>query len=845
MPGNSREGKSYWYEPILPSESTFPLSCRLTLVDFITSVASHLSNKRTADTFLQFLINSSSITIVFLNELSAAFQVSGGSTSPELMVNRYLELCPDSSLANVLASGQQHKKLRMVADDILSAFLDPKVYGCIPARDFFREMLAGVVFESTISSLSRPEFINGWIIHLFSEGESEIMNAIDAGVEGARNQGVTLSNSPGGERNQPLDFVDKATPGSPSHSGPGFPKLNHADSATRDAMAETKRLSDMMAAHDAQDQNLEQGSYVTPGAGIHQQRSDSATTVLPSTIDTAQSPANRQPENPKPNSTEQSRDSYGSLYTKHSDPSTHLGNYPPLHTTPERIPEPPRPSGETNGAPLTLLGASVSVDDGSQPDEKGTIKSRPASDYLLQIEPATSRCTGWMVFRKYADFESLHETLDTISRLNRIQTFMDQHPILPPWKGQTKMVLMRNLEQYLRDALQHGPLADSEKMKRFLEKGTRLGNQNPSAPIKPGLLFNSQTSFENMSRGVLDALSNAPKGVAGGGKAVFEGVSGALGNVAASKRNPFFVSKENEQGPRIPSFDHMAEEVPSLTPGTEDRPPGEARDSSALDSDSSAPAEYAELPNDRRRSDPSRNRVGDSTTRKLATQDGASSSPGVANHRSSDDFSDDSVGDPCKASVGSLPQYQGTKPETCFPSSPTRVDKAKKPNNSITSEETQIAVELIFAVINELYSMSSVWNIRKTLLNAAKSYILRPGSPNLETIRSLLQDSMIDAHTSDETLAYYLLKLRENALPTEGEFNKWPPPPSDAEKERLRETARKLFVQRGIPQALMSVMGATASREALEKVFDCLQVETIARGLVFSVLMQALRAVIL
>lgn len=166
-------------------------------------------------------------------------------------------------------------------------------------------------------------------------------------------------------------------------------------------------------------------------------------------------------------------------------------------------------------------------------------------------------------------------------------------------------------------------------------------------------------------------------------------------------------------------------------------------------------------------------------------------------------------------------------------------------DNAITHDETQIAVELIFAVINELYTLSSAWNIRRTLLNAAKSYILRPGNPTLETIRSLLQDSIIDSNTSDETIGLYLTKLRENALPTELEMKCWPPSPSDAEKERLRENARRLLVQRGLPQALTSVMGAVASREALEKIFDCLQVETIARGFVFSILLQALRAVIL
>jgi hypothetical protein len=177
--------------------------------------------------------------------------------------------------------------------------------------------------------------------------------------------------------------------------------------------------------------------------------------------------------------------------------------------------------------------------------------------------------------------------------------------------------------------------------------------------------------------------------------------------------------------------------------------------------------------------------------------------------------------------------------------SATATQEARKQGSPITSDETQIAVELIFAVINELYTLSSAWNIRRTLLNAAKSYILRPGSPTLETIRNLLQDSMIEAQTSDEALGEYLTKLRENALPTEEELGAWPPPPSEEEKSELREKARKLFVQRGIPQALTSVMGAAASREALEKIFDSLQVDTVARGFVFSIMLQGLRVLAL
>ena len=66
---------------------------------------------------------------------------------------------------------------------------------------------------------------------------------------------------------------------------------------------------------------------------------------------------------------------------------------------------------------------------------------------------------------------------------------------------------------------------------------------------------------------------------------------------------------------------------------------------------------------------------------------------------------------------------------------------------------------------------------------------------------------------------------------------------SAEEKEKLRVRARKLLVEKGMPQALTSVMGQAASGEALGKVFDCLQIESVARGLMFGLLLQAVRAV--
>jgi hypothetical protein len=146
-------------------------------------------------------------------------------------------------------------------------------------------------------------------------------------------------------------------------------------------------------------------------------------------------------------------------------------------------------------------------------------------------------------------------------------------------------------------------------------------------------------------------------------------------------------------------------------------------------------------------------------------------------------------------------------------------------------------------VINELYTLSSAWNIRRTLLNAAKTYLLRPGNPSLSSIQSLIQDSVIASNTSDAGVASHLRKLRENTLPTEEELKTWPAEISPEEKERLRIKARKLLVERGVPAALTGVMGQAATGEAMGKVFDCLQIEEVARGLIFGLLLQGVRAV--
>jgi hypothetical protein len=180
------------------------------------------------------------------------------------------------------------------------------------------------------------------------------------------------------------------------------------------------------------------------------------------------------------------------------------------------------------------------------------------------------------------------------------------------------------------------------------------------------------------------------------------------------------------------------------------------------------------------------------------------------------------------------------------PSAPviqTPARKTRKEATPLSEAETRVAVELLFAVINELYTLSSAWNIRRTLLSAAKTFLLRPNNPSLNSIQSLIQDSVIASNTSDTGIATHLRKLRENTMPTEEELKAWPAEMTMEEKERLRKKARKLLVERGVPAALTGVMGQAATGEAMGRVFDCLQIEEVARGLMFGLLLQCVRAV--
>jgi hypothetical protein len=888
-----RDYVKWWYSPLLPTEDTFPNSCRQTLTAFVLSISAHLSRKRPADNFLDFVTRSSSFMIILLQEIAVAIQASPGDVPTEA-VDIYLKMKRDSTLANILDPDYQMKQFSVAAEDILQNYLEPKTYNCMPARIFLHQILAKLILEMIVVSCSKPEWINGWIVYLLEDGEPELLNAIDAGVEGSSGQLQNVKKTVEKESDdaETITMAEKR-----EHKR----VMSKAQEAMDDAMREAQLLSQMIAEEDAkrlkeqqqqsaststlnddQSESTTQG-IVTPSSSESDAHGDAEHTDLSISGLSGRSFSEATPASPPKSSEEPPTQEVKKAFTSFDQlvlpqPPTALMDNPP--------PAPP---------PLTLHNSTMSIFDDSMPGEKGTIKAKPTAEYLIQIEPKSNHHTGWMTARKYAEFETLHEVIRRIAAITGTAGFNESHATLPPWKGHTKASLRGELERYLNDAVKYQPLAESEGMKRFLDK--ELGSGKTPGGGFPGIGWAGQT-FDTVGKGMMGVLSKAPKEVAGGGKALFGGVTGVLGSVTAplgGKKNRDSVSNVADTKAfgsplsRTSSNTAPIQTRQSRAESTVSELPTHIRSESTLslvtkrtsiDSvrDPHSPVidqqPGREAPMERR---PSYNPDGDGKRSGRSSRYGSRSNSRAPSMREKiEDLSPMMGGDqlinlppmpseitddystmrnqpepahaqkPSRSSIDSAPSLPRRPSGTSLTSSP-----AKSPSKSRTAPahtplsepETTVLIELFFAVINELYTLSSAWTLRRTLLNAAKSFLLRPGNPQLSSITSLLQTTVLDGNASDAGLAYHIRKIRENGLPTEEELKAWPAEMSEEEKEKLRVKARKLLVERGMPQALTSVMGQAASGEALGKVFDCLQEPRVARGVMFGLVLQGLRAV--
>lgn len=892
-----RDYVDYWYSPLVPTDRSFPLSCRKVLTNFLLTVSNQLSRKRPADAFVDFLTHTCSIVIVFFSEMTSAYaslpSADSNTVAADAIYN-YLASNHDSPLSNLLNQKQQAGKFKMVAEDLLS-FLDRPTYDCDPARAFLREILSTIVLEGTLQTCSKSEWINGWIVYLFESGDTDLSQAIDEAMQDQKAfsdvdgnfGGINLSKG-----NRSSSDNDRARRKEGSHQK----KLSKADEEMERAMEEMKRLNAMIAEADKVKQPLaeekdSEAADLLDGAiketakeldlNVDQQARGSTESVAQlAQVGEAMSPgahsgSGKVKQQPEPAQSPPTPKSTVGPSSPGSSPQEQDSSVHRRFTSFDQIVQPGQYESDDESPrrplPLTLHNASISV-----VDEPGTnrLRTKPVWEYLLQVEPASMRQPGWMSMKTYAQFEALHESLRRIAAISGAMAFMEAFATFPSWKIHTRSSLRGEVERYMRAACAEKSLAESEAMKKFLEK-----DQDARHPVNRGF------SFESVGKGVLGALQNAPKGAFDGGRSVVGGVTGVLGNIGLGQRKST-ISSARESPVAKPTAASTRPLSLSALPRSDSTPAMKSRES--LDSQRSSvistqPGKVA--PMERRPSyqvdpehetlQPTSSDRGERNSLSAASSRGNSRPPSMMAMRSPSELSlsnmklpppPNEIADDYDSLADTRPSSD-TNPRTneapmspfTAISSPTRSsssqrqDRSAQPDGSekkrrkhhapLSEQETRVTVELLFAVINELYTLSSAWNIRRTLLTAAKSYLIRPGNPSLVSIQSLIQDTVLEANSSDAGIAAHLKKIRENSLPTEEERKAWPAEMTAEEKEELRVKARKLFIQSSIPAALMGIMGQNATNEALGRLFDCLQVEEVSRGLFFGIMLQAVRVI--
>lgn len=899
-----RDYVKWWYSPILPSDRSFPLSCRKVFTSFLVSIGNHLGKKRPADSFLDFLTNSSSMVIVFFSELSKAFSVlapDSKMTAADAVYN-YLASNPESTLAHLLSQRHQASKFKAVAEDLLD-FLERPTYECDPARTFLREIMAGTILEMSLQSCSKAEWINGWIVYLLEAGEPDFNQAIDVGMQtgpdanaavfadmdgNVGNIGIPKGSRSSVERSR--SSLEQERTRRRDSSQVHKKKLSKADEEM-EAVEEMKRMNQMILEADVRrsPDSKEAGSssgVTSPDRPIAPSNDSFTGLDVPAnrhsqpTTPGAPSPAFPGHRSPDQNPLAEER------------PSTDPGKSP-MSTSPMRNPSPLQgqqsaftsfeqlvPPAQDDSdlsdaesrrpAPLTLHNAKVTIYDDSTND-KSKIRAKPSWDYLIQIEPNSSHYSGWMIARQYSDFEKLHEVLRRIATVSGITAFTEQHKELPHFKLHTRESLRGELERYVRDACWYKPLAESEGMKRFLDKD----QGHTRTESKSGF-----QAVESFGKNVFGVLASAPKGVAEGGKVIAGGVTGVFGNMGLSRKSTQSSLPENAMNGHAKHPSTATPPPPRMEgniPLSGTRKPRDSLDSQRSSVVSTQPGKMPLM--ERRPSYQSQGEPDAECARKSLSDRWDGASPSTKSSRANSRASSlaalrSPLRSPSSLSLDALklppppdampddwsspdsPRMTRSQDQILSPRTSADVDRTGKKNGGISpinklkrqhskmsEQETRVAVELVFAIINELYTLSSAWNFRRTLLAAAKSFLLRPGNPSLVSIQAMLQESVIEANSSDSGIAHHLRKLRENGLPTEEELKAWPPGPSMEEKEKLREKARRLLIESGVPAALTGVMGQNATSEALGRIFDCLQIEEVARGLLFGIMLQAVRVI--
>ena len=781
-----RDYIDWWFSPLSP-DTEFPSACRRSLECLAVSFAAHVQSKVPAEMVMLAVMSASSTLIVFFRELRSA---SLEMESP-CGVAEYIRNNPDSALAQMVDERFQQEKLRYLASRILASFARKKDMECDPARLFARELLAMQIFDLTATSCSTSSYINWYIVEIFKDVQEDggLLGKDSRAKEAEEAMARALAEA--AEMTRLLEAEREGTPLSSSEDLVPEPPPLAAGAAPKTTFASILRDPEVLPHQPRLDAPL-QRSAASPGQQDH---SIPVELTMPTSTSKSAPSANPAPEG---------TDSPASP----SSASVHDDEIP--HET-------------LQAATISLMDLSTDAGAGKPIRLKSTLS------YMITIEPRGGRVPGWVAIKQFLDFESLHDVLRRLAAVGGIRSFPTE---LPDWKGKMHQPLAEDLENYLKSALAIKQLADSEAMKRFF--GKEITDQS---------LAGKKKAWPTPLKGVGEGM----KGAAEGSQKLF---AAAWATTTKKRASTPPRGREKASG-EFPLKEIAKDDMPTpeednadLSPQFKESLP--FRDSTSISGSGT------------------NNSLGvDSGLERSSTSSSLNDYAFIGDGDSSKSASSTSLETPsAAASVTELTQPETTSsPHPQEPELSESVSEFRQPSASITQDpplipaplperkptptktsvpelsanDAQQILDIGFSILAEFYALSPrTWIIRKSLLNLLKSLLISNGRTYIETIRTYIQEDLISkCLTSDDWIAGQVKAVTESIWPT----NPWPQIDDAAYKVRAKE----LFMTKMLPETMRGLMGGAATSQALEIVFEALQDQTVAKGILVALMCDIIR----
>nr|CAG8498546.1 8788_t:CDS:10 [Entrophospora candida] len=479
---------------------------------------------------------------------------------------------------------------------------------------------------------------------------------------------------------------------------------------------------------------------------------------------------------------------------------------------------------------MDLTGVSIKMCEVSESRFNNIIYSKKNLAYMIEVEQPGS--TGWIMTRSFADFEAMHIAL--------VNQFPKAEKVTMP-----RLMLKKNydacqdLQRYLNILLSDSTLAKSDPLQKFMKRDG-LPNEGLSLPKSKrarGLSILSipkSMSMVNLVAGVNNIANNLQITDGGGNRR----------NSLEKKKFGFDFSLQKSfseitsRKPIEPSLSQLSQppllsDPPKKTIENFERLLPSLPIENGLTERSDEIFKFKKIAHSAKPSVDSNASSWVSVTPTSSMNDSFS---GQINSNDSNDSNRITTRSNDNSHISSYEDDNHSKNNSASKS------KTNRPNKVLTGQEIDILIDTVFAIVEEIFdlSMKSQWHLRKTVLSVLREVVRRSYT---DAIR---QSFLINIHklTTEENVASMIDDFKNSFWPN-GVWEESGPTRTEEEKIQTKETAKRLLLQKAMPESLLRVMGYENSRIMVNRLVDgFLDEKEIIRGMFVGILENIVKLII-